>query len=318
MSRSAVLAVVFLLALVALGANAQDAARNPASAPRQISAADGEVVGVDTPAGDAVKLSKPEQIEAAWKMLADAVHDDKHVDLQIEALAALGTLGSNAKSVGLIAEAFKAKDVDTRTAAVLAAGQTRSRMLLPKLRQALDDKDPQIAFAAACALWKEGDHTGEDLLLAVVDGERKASAPLVQGSMHQANREMHNPTALAKMGVETGASMLLGPFGFGVTAYEYIRKNGGESARVQAVEAVSRSRTREARKALEAALYDKDQTVRAAAVKAMRVYRDEKAQHAIAGLFADAKKPVEFSAAAAYLVSSGAVALPPMHMEPED
>lgn len=273
---------------------------------------DGQVVGVDSPAVGAAPKSKAELTTAAWTMLRDAVGDDKHVEMQIQALGALGTMGSDAKSVALIREAFSAKDVDTRTAAVLAAEQTHSRALLPKLREALNDPEPQVAFAAANALWKMGDHSGEDLLLAVVDGERKASAPLMRGSMHQANRQLHNPAALAKMGAETGASMLLGPFGFGVTAYEYIRKNGGDSARVQAVQAVSQGRGPEVRKALEAALVDKDPTVRAAAVQGMRIYRDEKAQHAIAALFSDAKKPVEFSAAAAYLISSGAVALPPV------
>jgi HEAT repeat protein len=294
---------------------AQSSTAKPATSSKQstpASSADGKVVGVDTPAvGDAAPSTKTDPVTQSWSLLTDSVHDDKHVDVQIQALGALGTMGANPKSVALIDGAFSAKDVDTRTAAVLAAGQARSHSLEPKLRDALNAPEAQIAFAAATVLWKMGDHSGEDLLLAVVDGDRKASAPLVEGSMHQANREMHNPASLARLGAETGASLLLGPFGFGVTAYEYIRKNGGDAARVQAVEDIAQLHTPEARSTLEAALQDKDPTVRAAAVKALRGYHDEKTQHAIAQLLYDTKKPVQLGAAAAYLISAGVVAMPP-------
>jgi len=267
------------------------------------SGADGAVVGE-------VTRTRADAIAQSWQLLSDAVHDDKHVDLQIQALGALGTLGTSSKAAELITDAFSAKDVDTRTAAVLAAGQTGNHALDGHLREALNAPEPQVAFAAATTLWKMGDHSGEDLLLAVVDGDRKASAPLVGGSMHQASREMHNPASMAKLGAETGASLLLGPFGFGVTAYEYIKKNGGDTARVQAVEDIAQIHLPEARATLEAALEDKDPTVRAAAAKAMRSYHDEKAQHSLAQLYFDTKKPVQFSGAAAYLVSAGAVAMP--------
>jgi HEAT repeat protein len=307
-------AVFFALAAVVLACGA--AAQSP-SAARSVGSAgdnpDGKVVGVDTAAADAAGPRTREQLTGdAWEMLAAAVQDEKHADVQIQALAALGTLGANAKSVGMIAEAFRARDVDVRTAAVLASGQTHSASLTAAMRKALDDPEPQVAFAAATTLWKMGDHSGEDLLLAVVDGDRKATAGLMHGSMHQANREMHDPAALTRLGAETGASLLLGPFGFGVTAYEYVRKNGGDSSRVQAVEDISRDRTPAARKTLQAALSDKDQGVRAAAAKGMRSYHDPEAQKALAALFTDPKKPVALSAAAAYLVSAGAVAMPPL------
>ena len=33
---------------------------------------------------------------------------------------------------------------------------------------------------------------------------------------------------MAKIGAIQGAAMLLGPFGFGITAFEFIRQNGGD------------------------------------------------------------------------------------------
>jgi hypothetical protein len=60
-----------------------------------------------------------------------------------------------------------------------------------------------------------------------------------------------------------------------------------------------------------------DPTVRAAAAKAIRVYHDEETAKALALLFMDPKKPVQFSGAAAYLVCVGAVAMPPRTPQPQ-
>jgi HEAT repeat protein len=111
---------------------------------------------------------------------------------------------------------------------------------------------------------------------------------------------------LAKIGVIQGAGLLLGPFGFGITAYEYIKKNGGDSARVSAIEALSQKKSDAIRKVLLAALGDKDLGVRAAAAKALDNYHQPEVSTAIAQLFYDPKQPVRLTASAAYLVSTSA------------
>jgi HEAT repeat protein len=256
--------------------------------------------------------SKEELVTAAWKLLEDAVADEKHIDIRIQGLAALGTMGRDPHAAKLISAAYADKEVDVRTAAVLASGQTHNRALIPGLHKLLNDPEPLVAFTAASTLWKMGDHSGEDLLSAVVDGDRKATAGLMHGSMHAANRELHDPAALAKVGAMQGASMLLGPFGFGITAYEYIKRNGGgDSPRVVAIEEISQQHSPAVKKELLGAVTDKDPGVRAAAAKALRSYHEPDASHALAMLFIDPKKPVECSGAAAYLISVGVVALPP-------
>jgi HEAT repeat protein len=302
-----VFAVSLLLTLPAARMIAQDQkdqAPAPATAPADNP--DGKIVS--PPAGP--PKTRAELTGEAWDLLTNALNDDKHPEIRIQGLAALGTMGINPRSTKLIAGAFKDKDVDVRTAAVLAAGQARDRNLTTDLRNLLDDKEPQVAFVSASTLWKMGDRSGEDILMAVVDGERKAGANLYHGSMHDANKELHNPTALAKLGAMQGASILLGPFGYGITAYEYIHKNGGDTSRVTAIEEIAQNHTEPIRKELIAALADKDLGVRAAAAKALRGYHEESVSRAIAALFNDAKRPVQFSAAAAYLISTGAVAMP--------
>jgi len=262
--------------------------------------------------------SKAELVTAAWKLLEDAVGDDKHAETRIQGLAALGTMGSDVRAGKLIVAAYEDKDVDVRTAAVLATGQTRNHALIPQMKKLLNDPEPLVAFTTASTLWKMGDHSGEDLLVAVIDGDRKATSGLVHGSMHAANKELHDPAALAKLGAMQGASMLLGPFGFGITAYEYIKRNGGgDSPRVTSIEEIAEEHTPASRKELLGAVTDKDPGVRAAAAKALRSYRDAEVSHSLAMLFGDPKKPVEFSGSAAYLISVGVVALPrPLPMNP--
>jgi HEAT repeat protein len=102
-----------------------------------------------------------------------------------------------------------------------------------------------------------------------------------------------------------GASMLLGPFGFGITAYEYIHKNGGDLSRVSAIELLAQERTEPIHKELVAALGDKDPAVRAAAAKAVADYHDKATSMAVYALLADAKNPVRLTSAAAYLRTTG-------------
>ncbi len=269
---------------------------------------DAEVVGANP-----LPPRTPAQLEdAAWQILATAAGDTKHPDARIQALAALGLLDSNPRSQKLIEAGMLDPDLDVRTAAVLAAGQTKAPSITSAMRRLLNDKEPQVAFAAALSLWKMDDHSGEDILMAVIDGERRASATLINGTEHTISRDLHSPATLAKIGALQASGMLLGPFGFGITAYEYIRKNGGDSARVNAIEALSEEKTEPILKALTAALADKDPAVRAAAAKALDSYHKPEASVAIARLFDDSKPPVRYTAAAAYLISTSKSSASPM------
>jgi HEAT repeat protein len=237
----------------------------------------------------------------AWSMLSTAVQDEKHADLRIQALAALGTLGANSRSEKMIVAAMKDPDVDVRTAAVLAAGQTRDRNLTTDIRNLLDDKEPQVAFAAATTLWKMNDRSGEDILVAVVNGDRSAKAGVMSGTMHKANKDLHHPATLARVGALQGASLLLGPFGFGIAAIDYMRKNGGDDARVSAIELLAEEKTAPVRNELIAALGDKDPAVRAASAKALGSDRERSIPSALLPVFDDEKAPVRLTAAAAYI-----------------
>ncbi len=272
-----------------------------------VSKSDSTIAG-DAGAGPGVPSinATPEDRErGAWMLLTDAMADVKHPQTRIQALAALGLLRS-AKSVKMIAEAMSDPDVDVRTAAVLAAGQTKDRNLTTNMRNLLDDSEPQVAFTAAITLWKMNDRSGEDILMSVVDGERSAHPTMVHGTKHKISKDLHDPAMLARLGALQGAAMMLGPFGFGITAFEYIHQTGGDLARVSAIEQISQERTEPIHQELIAALGDKDLTVRAAAAKALVDYHDDGTSKAVYALLADPKQPVRLTSAAAYLRTKGA------------
>ena len=177
----------------------------------------------------------------AWSIPSDAIGDTKHAQTRIQALAALGLLRSP-RSSKMILEAMADPDVDVRTAAVLAAGETKDRNLTTPLRNLLDDKEPQVDFTAAMTLWKMNDKSGEDILMSVVAGDRSANPTMVRGTEHKINKDLHDPAMLAKMGAMQGAIMLLGPFGYGITAFQFMHQSGGNLARASAIEQLSQEK----------------------------------------------------------------------------
>lgn len=268
---------------------------------QQMSSADGKIV---TSASSSQQEEEPDvrakaaNVDSAWSMLTTATH--KSTQAHIVALAALGTMGRNPRAAKLIAEGMSSSEMDVRTAAILAAGQTKNRALIPALHERLDDREPQVVFIAAVTLWKMHDREGEEVLKAVAAGDQKAKPGLIHGAKNKMNHELHDPAALATMGATEGASLLLGPFGFGIRAVEYMRKSGSNPARANAITLLAEGHVA-MRSQLIDALSDKDTAVRAAAAKALGERRDPAALKPLGALFSDPRLPVRLTAAAAYI-----------------
>lgn len=272
-----------------------------AFAQKRVTDADGKIVT----SSSAAQVEEPEvkaiqpSVDAAWGMLTTATH--RQTQTHIMALAALGTMGMDSRAAALIRESLTDSELEVRTAAILAAGQTKNRALIPALRERLKDQEPQAVFTAAVTLWKMNDRSGEAFLKAVADGDRKATPGLVHGAKNDMNKELHNPAALANLGATTGASLLLGPFGFGVKAFEYMLKSGSDPARAAAIDLLAQSHTPGIDGELIDALSDKDEAVRAAAAKGLGERRVAAAIKPLGGLLSDSKLPVRLFAAAAYI-----------------
>ena len=317
--QSVVLSLVFSGGMCAVGwaqeapANTQDSSSKKTQPTPPAKSADGEIVGdTEQPAPklpSATTLADRNRV--AWSMLSDALGDTKRPQTRIQALAALGLLRTP-RAEKMIAEAMKDSDVDVRTAAVLAAGQIKDRNLTTDIRSLLDDKEPQVVFTAAMTLWKMGDRSGEDVLMSIADGGTSANAGMMHGTEHKINRDLHDPAKLAKLGAIQGAYFLLGPFGYGITAFQFIHQSGGDLSRASAIEELSLERIEPVHKILIGALGDKDVTVRAAAAKALMDYHDRATSMAVYALLTDDKQPVRLTAAAAYLRTTGTPGPPPV------
>jgi len=243
----------------------------------------------------------PPSIDRAWSMLASSAAADKSQNDRIQALAALGTMGADPRAEHIIGDAIVGKDMDVRTAAILAADKSKDPQLITRLRAALDDPDPQVAYAAATTLWKMHDSSGEDLLLAVASGDTHDKLSMIKAQKHTAAKDMHSPGTMAKIGIVEGSSFFLGPFGFGVKAIYYIRKNGGDPGRAAAVDMLAEEHTETVHEALVYALTDKDFAVRAAAAKALGDWPGNATAEQLRPLFDDDKLAVRLTAAAAYI-----------------
>lgn len=288
--RVRVLGVFGLAMVMAAGAWAQDADTKRELTPAEKKA----VAGTDeTPA---------QRVDRCWKLIEESLADTKNGDKQAQAMNALSEMPKNAKALGMIAKSMTDPNIDVRTAAVLAAGKVKSPVLVAPLRKLLNDPEPEVVFAAATTLWKEfHDHSGEDILQAVAEGDRKANPSLMHGAKNNMSHTMHSPSALTRIGVTTAGGMLLGPFGFAIGGVDYIRKNGPGSARVQSINLLAEQKLPGFREDLVDLLEDKDEGVRAAAVHQLGAYGNAGDASVIAPLVDDSKLPVRLSASAAYI-----------------
>jgi len=294
-----ILKILFALPLWASPALAQQNAAAPA-------AAENSSQSVPAPATISVARTaaetSAETIKRCWQQLTESVQDVKHTETRTQALNALSSLGWSTRADGMIAAAMRDPDLDVRTAAILASCKAKSYSLIEPMRKLLDDPEPQVVFAAATTLWKQfADKSGEDILAAIAAGDRKANPSLIHGAEHDISRTLHSPSAMEKIGIMTGAGMVLGPFGFSISAVEYARKNGGDSARIQAIDLLAEEKTDGVHDEMKSALEDKDAGVRSAAVKVLGSYHRAKDSKSIALLLDDSKLPVRLAAAAAYI-----------------
>lgn len=242
------------------------------------------------------------QTTAAWDLLNTAVAATK-IQVQqerIDAIAALGTLGDFPHAVDLLRAAQKDQDRHIRLAAVVAMGSSKKTAFIPDLKRALDDSAAEVSFSAAVGLWKMNDKSGESILSAVVAGDRKAKQSAVGSEKHQADEDLHNPSKLALIGAEQGAYVILGPFGYGLSAIRRGKENGA-SARTIAVTLLAEDKSAATEKSFVDALDDPDPAIRTAAARALGDYHNKEVLDALGDGFYDIKPQVRTMAAASYI-----------------
>lgn len=262
-------------------------------------------------AANASNAPKADSPAGAWAMLMQGANSEKFRD-RSDAISALTILDRDRRAISVISEGLRDKEETIRVLASASLGDIKARSTIPQLRDAMDnDKSPQVSFAAAQALWKMGDRAGRDVFYEVLDGERKVKPSLLKSKMHEARMDMHDPKALALIGVNEASGAFLGPFSMGVSMVEEYAKNNGTSIQALCAQLLALDDTRETVDELTYALGDKNWTVRAAAARSLAKLGIRAALPQLKDMMAEDKsQPARFAAAAAVIRLSGRPARP--------
>lgn len=251
--------------------------------------------------------------DQAWKLLITGA-ESKNFRKRTDAIAALATIEGQPAAVKLIEAGLTDKSVDVRRIAAAALGNMGAKAAIPELRTAMDDKDATVSFAAAEALWRLGDQSGRDIFYAVVLGNRQASRGFISSNIHGAIRTLHDPRALAMIGVNEGSSALLGPFSEGVTIAEALARDSSAPARAFSVALLGEYPSPDSEKILEDVLDDKNVAVRAAAANALGGFRDPALIPGLAPLMSEKGTPlIKPDASVRYMAAAAIIRL--LHMQ---
>ena len=239
-------------------------------------------------------------IDNSWKVLDRGLHDSNPIK-RVQAVTAMAIMRPLPKSRALVESAFDDKDYSIRQAACTALDEMKSRASIPKLKDALNDKAPEVVFAAAKALYDMGDPIGREVLIGILLGEQADSSSFFQSSMHDMKAKIHEPHELVMIGIKSGAGVLLGPGALGVPVAEGLMRDAQASGKTVAAALLAKDRSSDAMNAIREALSDKNWTVRAAACRALALANSTSDFETIAGLLDDKKEEVQYSAAAALI-----------------
>jgi len=251
-------------------------------------------VALGQTAPQATTANKPTP-DKAWSIL-DAALKDKSADKRAKAVHALGLMTKDAKAIKLAQAALSDPQAVVRTSAASALGKLHAKSALPSLRQALEDKETDVVFAAADALTEMDDPAAYQLYYGVLTGQRKSGHGLLVDQAKTLKDRKH----LAQMGFERGLGAV--PFGgWGYTAFQAIHQDDVSPVRAEAAEALASDPDPRSGEALVTAAHDKSWIVRASALNAISKRADAKLAPRIADLLADSKDAVQYAAAATFI-----------------
>ena len=233
--------------------------------------------------------------QEAWKILDTACKGDK-VSNRATAIRVLGLVPNDARARKLAEDALKDDKFEVRTAAATALGDMNARASIPKLKEALDDKEASVALAAAHALNLMHDDSAYEVYYEILSGDRKASRGLIASEA----AVLKDKKKMAELGFEEGIGFI--PFaGIGWGAFKTITKDDTSPVRAAAAKVLAKDPDPATSKALDQAAGDKNWLVRAAALEALAKRGNPEALDTVARYMSDDKVAVKYTAAAAVL-----------------
>ena len=248
---------------------------------------------------------------AAWDVLRDAIRSRKQTH-RVEVIAALAVVGARPDVLHLLYGALKDKHSTVRKTAAIALGDMQAEAAKPQLRALLDDESPEVGFAAANALWKMGDHSGREIFITTLTGERKGEG-FVKSSVKSNLAKYSDPKVVAMTGVKEAAGAFLGPLPMGITIAQELLKDHGASGRAACAALLAKDPSPDAVDELTQALKDKNWAVRAAAAQALAVSPGKVSPEVFESLLVDDNKTVREIAAAGIIRLMNSLRPPALH-----
>lgn len=246
-------------------------------------------------------IPNPDPVAYSWKIVDEAIQShDPSKRREIVAAASLG--GPYDKVFAFLTKAMKDPKVEVRLAACGSLASYKDPRSIPPLKEALDDKVPEIVFCAAQALWAMDQPEGEKVLLGILTKEKGISSSFLSAHQRQVMSTFDNKKIFFGTIFRLGIRFAPVPgLAMGFTSMEQLLKDHKAGGQAMAAIDLSHASDPESQKVLVEALKDKSPVVRAAAIHALAMRGNPSVRAELVPLLDDKADPVSFRAAVAYL-----------------
>jgi HEAT repeat protein len=249
-------------------------------------------------------LPAQDPVTRAWEMLVSGAAEQS-AEKRAKATHALGLIPNHAKARQMAETALADENSDVRVAAAAALGRMGAARSIAKLRDAPDDKDPEVILAAANALLLLKDSTAYEVYYAVLSGEMKSGKEFRASHM----KTLKDPKALAMLGFESGIGFI--PFaGGGYQVIRMLTKDDASPVRAAAALRLASDPDPKSKAVLAKAITDEKWIVRAAVLDAIARRNDPTLSAAAVAALDDENDTVRYNAAAAVIRLSKAKSRP--------
>jgi len=239
--------------------------------------------------------------QKAWEVLQAGLNEH-NTTKRASAVGTLGVLQNDPRAIESAEKALGDKKPAVRAAGATALGQMGARSSIPLLREAAEDKQNRVFFAAADSLVLLGDPTGYDVYYEVLIGERKSGAGLIAAK----KKLITDPRAMVLLGLGVGIGFA--PYaGYGWMMSQDFSKDYVSPVRITALKKPENDPDPSISRGLVRAASDKHWTVRVAALAAIARHGDANLIGPITPYMSDKKPAVRYTAAAAILRLSALV-----------
>jgi HEAT repeat protein len=232
----------------------------------------------------------------AW-MVLQAGLSNSNTDNRTVATRLLGGLTKNAQAQDLALKALSDNRPEVRAAAAEALGNMQAKSAIPQLQTLVQtERDAGVAIAAGRALVALGDPLGYAVYYAILTGERKSGASLMENQ----RKMLNDPKKLANFGFEQGVGFI--PFGgLTLSVFRSLTRDDVSPIRAAAAEVLITDPDPRTTEALKAAVADRSWVVRAAAIDALGKRNNPSVIPALEPALYDGREAVRYAAAAAII-----------------